>query len=293
VLNQDASILYFKQTNISTIRITLPKITVYLVTKNRFRLLKLALASIEAQTFRDFELIVVDDGSSDETSAYLKDYKSSFEYQYFRNETSLGAPSARNRAIQAAKGEFITGLDDDDRFHEQRLEKLLHAWDNRLALVTSEDYFEKNNRLIRWNKPAQISLDTLLYRNLIGNQIFTRTQYVREVGGFDPNLVAAQDYDLWVRLLKCYGDAHVVREPLQFVNTNDSADDRISTGVGRKWGYYQFYCKHKALMNPAQRRYQLYSVKRAQEKSPGLMSIFTWVPRKYWLKELAKRFYST
>jgi glycosyltransferase involved in cell wall biosynthesis len=281
------------KTTTITIRITLPKITVYLVTKNRFRLLKLALASIEAQTFRDFELIVVDDGSDDESSVYLKDYNPPFGYQYFRNETSLGAPSARNIAIKAARGEFITGLDDDDRFHEQRLEKLMNAWDDRSALVTSDDYFEKKDRLIRWRKPKHISLETLLHRNLIGNQVFTRTQYLQDIGGFDPNLVAAQDYDLWVRLLKRFGDAHVVQEPLQFVNTNDSVNGRISAGAGRKWGYYQFYCKHKSLMNPVQRRYQLYSVRRAQGKSSGLMSIFTWVPQKYWIKEIAKRFYST
>lgn len=285
-------ISYFSENSQKPSKSTLPKITVYIVTKNRFQLLEKALASVEAQTFRDFEIIVVDDGSVDLTPGFLSVYESGVKFRFFRNEVSKGAPAARNKAISEAEGEFITGLDDDDRFHTERLTKLMKAWDDSLSAVSSDDIFVREAKQIVWRKPQNVSFNDLLYRNLIGNQVLTRTEYLREIGGFDENLVAAQDYDLWLRLTEKFGNVRIVREGLQYVNI--SADNvRISTETGRKWGYYLCYLKHKSKMNKQQRKYHLYNIRRVQGKEKGLFGVLFWVPRKYWKKELGKIIFST
>jgi glycosyltransferase involved in cell wall biosynthesis len=270
----------------------LPKITVYIVTKNRLSQLKDAIKSVEAQTYRDFALIVVDDGSTDGTGDYLRAYNPSFDYRFFRNETSVGAPKSRNAAINNAEGEFITGLDDDDTFLPNRLQEFITAWKPDVAAIGAEDLLITDSKIIRWRKPAVVSHDDLLFRNLVGNQVFTRTDYLKNLGGFDEELSASQDYDLWIRLSERYGPIEIIQKPLQKVSFSTSID-RISNSKNRAWGYFACYQKHKQKMSREQRKYHLYLVKRSLREQTRWMSIFGWVPAKYWVKEFAKQFLGT
>lgn len=270
----------------------MPKITVYIVTKNRLQQLKKAIQSVEAQNYRDFELIVVDDGSNDGTAAYLKNYTSPFPFMFFRNEASSGAPAARNKAIFAANGELITGLDDDDRFLPDRLGEFMSTWSEERRVLAAEDYFVSGDRRFRWNKPPHVSFEDILFRNLIGNQVFTKTEYLRDLGGFDENLTASQDYDLWIRLLEKFGPAYIIRTPLQEVRVSNDPD-RISNSKKRAFGYLACYLKHKSKMTYPQRKYHLYSIRRSQDKETGMLPVFGWVPAKYWIKELARIFRGT
>jgi len=94
-----------------------PLITVYMPTHNRLELLQRAVVSVFAQTMQNFELIIVDDASSDDTFDYLQKLaEQDSRVTVLRNEVSQGACVARNRAIELAKGKFVTGLDDDDEF---------------------------------------------------------------------------------------------------------------------------------------------------------------------------------
>src|SRR5690625_7953967 len=79
-----------------------------------------------------------------------------------------------------------------------------------------------------WKKPSNITLDDLLYYNMAGNQILTRTAYIREVGGFDEALPSAQDYDLWIRMVQRCGRVRTLPEVLQIINIRQD-DNRIST----------------------------------------------------------------
>ena len=98
-----------------------PLITVYIPTHNRSILLKRAVDSVLRQTYENFEIIICDDGSSDNTADYLVDLASrDHRVKFIRNNEPKGACFSRNRCIELAKGEFITGLDDDDEFVENR-----------------------------------------------------------------------------------------------------------------------------------------------------------------------------
>lgn len=102
-------------------------ISVYIPTHNRSEMLKRAVFSVIKQTYKNVEIIICDDGSSDNTEqvviALQEKYKN---IRYLKNDTPKGACAARNLGIFEAKGEYITGLDDDDEFSDNRLEELLN-----------------------------------------------------------------------------------------------------------------------------------------------------------------------
>src|SRR5690606_35041715 len=101
---------------------------------------------------------------------------------------------------------------------------------------------------VRWRKKEIITLNDILFKNHIGNQVFTRTEFIRQLGGFDQSLTSAQDYDLWIRLIAAHGSAKSIQLPLQEISiANDS--DRISNDHRRWIGYYNCYVKHKRRMD--------------------------------------------
>ncbi|MDZ7681495.1 MAG: glycosyltransferase [Fodinibius sp.] len=263
---------------------TQPLVSAILTTHNRADLLPRALDSIIAQTYANIEIIVVDDGSKDNTPQIIDEYRDNI--MYIRNEDSQGACRARNIGISAANGVFVAGLDDDDAWHKQRIERLVNAYSDDMACVTSDTLMVYPNYEASWRKRKIISMDKLLYTNLVGNQVLVRRDRIQEVGGFDERLTAAQDYDLWVRLCDRFGPIRNVQKPLQTVYM-DRDQGRI-TGRSAYKGYLQFYEKHKHRMNRRQRKYQLYNIRRAQNKDESVSEFVSCVPPfRYW-KELKR-----
>lgn len=188
----------------------MPVVTVYMPTHNRLELLQRAVASVLAQSLEALELIIIDDCSSDGTPDYLATLASrDARVRVLRNESNLGACASRNRAIAMARGEFITGLDDDDFFLPHRLDSFLTCWrhtelrdpacrglySNVYFMCTADGDGRATQVLPRVTRPD------LQRRNHVGNHVFTRTAWLREIGGFDPDFPAWQDYDTWYRLV--------------------------------------------------------------------------------------------
>ncbi len=105
--------------------------TIFIPTYNRAHLLPRALESIASQSYRDFEVIIIDDGSTDNTRKLVEEWikKNVFSIRYFYQE-NRGKPSAHNKAVKKAKGHFFVTLDSDDVLAPQSLELLKEAWDN-------------------------------------------------------------------------------------------------------------------------------------------------------------------
>jgi glycosyltransferase involved in cell wall biosynthesis len=234
-----------------------PQVSVYLPTRNRAGLLREAAESVLAQHCRELELIIVDDASEDETPEVAESLaRRDPRVRYLRQPMRRGAPAARNRAIAETRGRFVTGIDDDDLMLPGRLASLLQAHDERHALVCSGFLLERGG----WRKPMfasarEIDLDRLLYSNIVGNQALVLTERVRAIGGFDENLVASQDYDLWTRLVAQFGPARRIAEP-SYVCRQDAAPESISASPRAGQGAAQYAAKHAGLMNAAQRRSQ-------------------------------------
>ena len=231
-------------------------ISVYLPTKNRLSTLQRAMASVIGQTYTNFELIVVDDASTDGTWEYLRSIQND-KIKIFRNEVSKGAPFCRNIAIKNAKGRFVTGLDDDDEFLPKRLEVLLDAYDERYAFVFSDYYIQKGNkRYVKkiWKKKHLFIGELYRNGNIVGNQVFSAKEKFLDAGLFDEKLKAAQDYDMWVRLIQKEKIAYHLNVPLMVVHILPNS---ITNSPNRKKGYRQTYLKHKNSFSLKEKRYHI------------------------------------
>lgn len=188
----------------------MPLVTVYIPTFNRIRLLKRALESVRNQSYKNIEVIVVDDNSSDGTQEFLAEIaKIDPRVKFILKEVNSGACTSRNLAIDEAEGEFITGLDDDDYFLEGRiehfvanrskLEKYSFLYTNYLTFTKKGEF--KKTRYLDMMMPREITSRDVLFKNIIGNQCFTYTQRMKDAGKFTPDMPAWQDMDLFYRLL--------------------------------------------------------------------------------------------
>lgn len=261
-----------------------PLVSAIVTTHNRMKLLPRALDSVAVQSYSNLELVVVDDGSESEedVASIVEGYKEAISTRFIRNSKAGGACRARNQGIEAAMGTFVAGLDDDDAWTEDRIEKLMNAYSDDYAFVTSDVRMMYNKKAPVWHKPAVITLDDLLYTNYVGNQGLIKKERLLAVGGFDDTLDAAQDYDLWIRLADRFGPIKNVQEPLQKIYMKHGGP-RISTPKDQLKGYLKFYQKHKLKMNNSQRKYQLYNIRKATGKVSTLADVIGWVPpHRYW-----------
>ncbi len=211
------------------------RVTVYVPTHNRRALVRRAAESVLAQDYVNLQLIIVDDGSVDGTFEYLKDLEESdSRVLVLRNDVPVGAPKSRNRAILRADGEFVTGLDDDDYFAPSRIGSFVASWADFIkrdivpaALYSSAIHVtEQGDKLVA--RPEVLSFRDLFAQNTLGNQIFAPRKHFIEAGLFDESLPAWQDLDLFIRVLRKFGNAYLVDQP-SYIFDDDLERDRIST----------------------------------------------------------------
>jgi len=178
---------------------------------NRWPMLAEAVTSVMAQRGVDFELIVVDDGSTDETAARLPGLLEEFAAQHpvriLRTE-NRGPGAARNRGVAAARARFIAFLDSDDLWQPDKLQRqfeyMSHKPECRVS-QTDEIWIRAGVRVNpgwRHRKRSGVFFFESLRTCLVSpSAVVMRTNVFRELGGFDEDLRAAEDYDLWLRLL--------------------------------------------------------------------------------------------
>ncbi|HHT0496717.1 TPA: glycosyltransferase [Raoultella planticola] len=194
------------------IKINNPTVTIYISTCNRLEKLKRAIASVIAQTYEDWELIVCDDASSDGTLTFMSDLcRQDPRIKYLRNEINQGACATRNLGIFNASGKFITGLDDDDEFTSERISFFVKKWDDKYSFLCCNflDKYVDGHEVVHYKKTSEesiiLSYKDMLFDNTASNQIFTLTSRLRDIGGFDQNIKRLQDWDTWLRLSYSFG----------------------------------------------------------------------------------------
>ena len=178
----------------------LPLISVYMPTFNRVGMAMRAIDSVLAQDYPNIELLVVDDASTDDTWPSLTNkYVSDERVRFFRQSEGKGACAARNRAINEAKGEFVTGIDDDDEFLPHRLSSLYQAYDAQYSCVCSAYIWDYGSvRKTLFASEEVVTLSSLLDLHSLSNQALVPRERMLQLHGFDEGLAAFQDYDMWV-----------------------------------------------------------------------------------------------
>ncbi len=179
------------------------EITVVIPTFNRYEFLKRAVQSVLEQTFQAKEVIVVDDGSTDDTSKIQHDFPQ-IKYIYQENK---GVSSARNLGIQNAKYEWIAFLDSDDMFAKEKLKKQIdfHQSNPEYLVSYTDEVWIRNNQEIKIPKKFQkigqnIFEENLSYCNIAPSSVLMNKIIFEKIGYFDEALEVCEDYDLWLRI---------------------------------------------------------------------------------------------
>ena len=237
----------------------MPLVTVYLPTRNRAHFLRPAVESALGQTHRELELIVVNDASEDGTVDLLRTLSATDSRLRVITIAHRSGPSAaRNAAIREARGEFVTGLDDDDRMLPNRLATLLAAFRPEFAFVCSAFLLRSKTGTTRVlnARGAQLRATDLLFFNGVGNQVLVPTQRVRELGGFDETMSGFEDYDLWLRLALAFGPGLRIADAT-YIKQDHRTGDQLTYASSFSEGAKAFRTKHAGAFNPSQWRSQL------------------------------------
>ncbi|MBN2584160.1 MAG: glycosyltransferase [Planctomycetes bacterium] len=186
----------------------MPRVTVAIPTYNRRELLREALDSVFAQTWTDFEVLVVDDGSTDGTREMIQQYGRSVRYIHQENRGDAGA---RNRLIAETQTPLLAWLDSDDRWLPEKLDRqiaLLDGADERTIVYGPKLNIETDGRITRSKRPAPPSgrITAELFDNIFipTPSVLMPVALLREAGGFDERYRVCSDYRMWLVLsLNC------------------------------------------------------------------------------------------
>jgi len=216
-----------------------PLVSVIVPTYNRPEMLAEALQSILNQTFRDFEIIVINDAGVN-VDPLIKHFSSHGTFRYINKETNQGIAAARNSGIRIARGKYIAYLDDDDIYYPDHLQTLVDFLEGSLFQVAYTDSYRAVQEKTG-NTQTTVRRDTLYGNDFDADQLLVKNyipllcvMYERKcmelVGLFDESLVHHEDWDLWIRLSQHYPFGHIQKKTAEFTRRNTDASS-LTTGT--------------------------------------------------------------
>ncbi len=202
-----------------------PLVSIIIPTYNRPTMLVQALKSLAAQTFKNFEVIVVNDAGED-VRPVLENFRNQFPIVYLTQSMHRERSVVRNIGIQASCGKYIGYLDDDDRFHPDHLETLVSYLESTGAQVAYTDanralQEKRDGTYVTVRLDAHESSDFNKDRILVGNFIpilcvLHKKDCLQSVGAFDENLATHEDWDLWIRLSRKFEFHHIRKVTVEY-----------------------------------------------------------------------------
>jgi glycosyltransferase involved in cell wall biosynthesis len=202
---------------------SIPTVSVIIPTYNRAHLIGRSIQSVLDQTYRDFEIIVVDDGSTDNTEEIVKRFNDD-RIRYIKHDTNRGAGAARNTGIKAARGKYIAFHDSDDECLPEKLEKHIKVFETvppEVGVVYSDML-----QISEDGKTKYLHSPTITGKNIIDPKtsnyqawglatgiVISRKDCFDVTGLFDENFQRSEDLELFIRLAKHYSFQHI-KEPL-------------------------------------------------------------------------------
>jgi glycosyltransferase involved in cell wall biosynthesis len=180
---------------------------VVIPTYNRPEFLPGAIETVLGQTYETIEILVVDDGSEEDYATSIIGDRGDERIRLETHETNKGLSAARNTGIEMAEGEYIAFLDDDDRWHEEKLERQVAAFTRRndvglvsccVASVSPDNEILRTER----SKPTGDLSDEIFRKNIVGSpsRVIVSRECIEDIGTFDESLPTKQDWDLYIRI---------------------------------------------------------------------------------------------
>lgn len=216
-------------------------VSIIVPTFNRSMLLKRALDSIYKQSYSDYEIIVVDDGSTDETAQMISELYPDVNYIY---QSNSGVSASRNKGLDNAKGEWLAFLDSDDEWLPEKLEKQIDELKSKsdYKVCHTEEVWVRNGVRVNQMKKHKKS-GGWIFRQCLPicamspSSIVINRSVFDDIGEFDITLPACEDYDLWLRI--------TVKYPVLFIEQPQiikygGHEDQLSK---KYWGMDKFRIK--------------------------------------------------
>lgn len=228
-------------------------VSVIIPTFNSEQFILNALECVNNQTVKPDEIIIVDDGSNDGTVKIVEDYmvRNGDKVKIIlEKQENAGAGAARNRALALANGDWISFLDSDDTWHEDKISKVLAVIRNKpdVDIIAHEgiitDIESGKRRVTRYFNvfdPNKALFPQLYWSNfLVTSSLTIKKELLDSSGNFDTSLKNGQDYDLWLRLAK-KGHLVYLDEPLTFYTDNRAGS--VTNNVKRRYKCEMIICK--------------------------------------------------
>lgn len=238
----------------------IPIISIIIPTYNHAKFIKKALQSVINQTFENWEAIVIDNYSTDDTEKILNEYKDTrIKYIKIKNNGIIG--KSRNLGIENAKGEWIAFLDSDDWWTLNKLETCFNNIDKKVDLIyhnlevkynkskfNFENKFFKKKEFLKGRQLKKPILNDLLESgiskgNAIGNSsVIVRKNILRKIGGISENikLVGSEDYNTWLRIAKITNQFKYLNKNLGYVLIHDNNTSKIDMSISQRQAVIEF-----------------------------------------------------
>ena len=218
-----------------------PLVSVIIPVHNRYEQLTRSVESVLSQSFSDYELIIVDDGSDDSLVSYISALQISYPQKiHLISIANKGVSVARNTGIKRARGEYIAFLDSDDLWIKDKLDiQIEYMKSNEVSVCQTEEQWirhEKRVNPMRKHKKrnGHIFFDCLPLCIVSPSAVVIRRDVFNQVGLFDENMPVVEDYDLWLRICLDY-PIHLI--PNQLIKKYGGHADQLSR---RYWGMDRF-----------------------------------------------------
>lgn len=203
---------------------------------NAAKTIRASIQSIQGQTVQEWELIVIDDGSKDDTAAILADLSAKdSRIRFLQNEKNSGASYTRNRAVELAQGEWIAFLDSDDLWMPEKLEKqlaLATIYPDMVICYTASSFINDDGELYGYVMGAieRMTYRTLLRKNLLScSSVMIRSSIMKNIKM--PGDQMHEDYYVWLKVLRQFGIAYGINEPLLIyrLSSNSKSSNRVKS----------------------------------------------------------------
>lgn len=194
-------------------------VSVIIPNYNRAEILKDTVLSVLNQTYKNIEIIVVDDKSTDDSREVIADMSNEYEnFRYFLSNKNKGANYCRNKGVELSNGKYIAFLDSDDQFLPNKIDKQIKVFkrnvNNNVGIVYSNMLIGEK-KVLTYNGDTLIKLKDIIFRNKLGgfSTVLIKREVFFEAGKLDENLLSCQDWDFYLKILSKY-NGYMISQPL-------------------------------------------------------------------------------